>query len=189
MQLSLNERSQAEMCDAHFDGAPGVLVSGLIWAIAGSVCDRVGVREGVWALLVGGAAISPISIVLTKLLGRSGKPSAPNSLNQLAGASTIWLIACCFMAYGLYHLNPLFFFPAMMLTIGCRYTTFSTIFGKAIYWILGSSLIGAAWLTIYFQIAPTQAVYVGALIELAFSAALFIKAKPSIDQQPRIEQS
>ena len=121
MQLSVSEEQQDEMRHAHFDGAPGILVSGLVWLTAALVCQLLGMHRAVWTLLIGGALIYPISAILTKVLGRPAKTSKANALNQLGMASTIWLILCCAMAYGLYLFQPTWFFPAMMVTIGSRY--------------------------------------------------------------------
>lgn len=131
LRLQVSEQQQSEMRFAHYDGAPGILVSGTVWIGAAVVCHFLGVQQGVWTLLVGGAFIYPVSAILTKVLGRPAKTGASNALNQLAMASTIWLILGCAMAYGLFLSMPTLFFPAMMATIGSRYLIFASIFGKS----------------------------------------------------------
>ena len=117
MRRSPTEEHQHEMRHAYYDGAPGILVSGLVWIAAALVCQQLGINKAVWTLLIGGALIHPISLIVTKALGRPAKTNKANALNQLAMASTIWLILCCAMAYGLFLLKPALFFPAMMATI------------------------------------------------------------------------
>lgn len=165
----------------HLDGAPGVAVSGTVWLLSAVVCYRFGVPKAVWTLLIGGALISPLSNVLKKLLGAPSEAKPNNALNQLALATTIWLIACCFMAFGLYLHDETWFFPAMMLTIGSRYLVFSTLFGLAIYWVLGGLLIGAGALSFYLSSPAMYSALIGAAVELVFAAILFSRlSRPAV---------
>jgi len=175
-KLSLSEDQQAEMRHAHYDGAPGIFVSGMVWITAAFVCNLVGINQAVWTLLIGGALIHPITIIVTKILGRSAKTHKANALNQLAIASTIWLILCCAMAYGLFLLKQELFFPVMMATIGCRYLIFASIFGRFVFWIMGASLIVAANIIFFSGGAPLVGAAVGGLIEVIFALFVFSKA-------------
>ncbi len=181
MKLSISEEQQQEMRHAHFDGAPGVLVSGLVWLAATLVCYQLGINKAVWTLLIGGALIYPMSTIVTKILGRPAKTSKANALNQLGMASTIWLILCCAMAYGLFLLKPELFFPAMMATIGSRYLVFASMFGRSIFWVMGVSLILAGFLAFYTALTPVVAAGLGGLIEVVFAFLVFAKAsKPAV---------
>lgn len=182
MNLSLFEEQQNEMRHAHYDGAPGILVSGLVWIAAALVCHQLGVKQAVWTLLIGGAFIYPVSALLTKAMGRPAKTSKDNALNQLGMASTIWLILCCAMAYGLFLFMPVLFFPAMMATIGSRYLVFASMYGKSIYWVMGVSLIAAGVFAVYAAIPPTVAAAIGGLIEVAFAVFVFSKAPKPVVQ-------
>ena len=173
MQLALNDRVQSEIRREHYDGAPGVLTSALVWVCSSAVCMLSGTHQGVWTLLIGGALIYPISSLLTRVWVRPQAAPTANALNQLAGASTVWLIACCVMAYGLYHLRPELFFPARMLTIGCRYAVFATIYGLAIYWVLGLALLAAAFVSFFLWLSPWMSAMAGGLVEMAFAVVLF----------------
>lgn len=177
MQLALNDKLQSEMRRDHYDGATGVLTSGLVWLTASVVCFLAGTYQGVWTLLIGGALIYPLSTMLDRFWVKPRETSSPNALNQLAGASTIWLIACCIMAYGLYQLQEELFFPAMMITIGCRYTVFATIYGLKVYWVIGLTLIVASCVCFYLLLSPPLSALVGGLVELAFVPAFFASAK------------
>lgn len=176
MKLSITEEHQGEMRHAYSDGAPGILVSGLVWIAAALVCARFGIEKAVWTLFIGGALIHPIGTVIEKALGLPAKTSKGNALNQLAMASTIWLILCCAMAYGLFLWKPELFFPAMMATIGSRYLVFASIYGRSIYWAFGASLIVAAYLVFSSDVPPAVAAGVGGLIEVFFAVLVFLKA-------------
>ena len=184
MRLSLSEQ-QHEMRYAHYDGAPGILVSGLVWIAAAAVCYLFGMGQAVWTLLIGGALIYPISAIATKAMGRPAKTSKANALNQLGGASTIWLILCCAMAYKLFLFEPFLFFPTMMVTIGSRYLIFASMYGRSIFWVLGLTLIVAGGVAFYFAIRPAIVAAVGGSIELVFAVLVFSKAAtPALPPEP-----
>lgn len=176
MILSPTEAHQHEMRDAFYDGAPGILVSGLVWMTAALICFTLGTEKAVWTLLGGGALIHPLGTLVTKALGRPAKTSSDNALNQLAAASTIWLILCCAMAFGLFLLRPALFFPAMLATIGSRYLIFAAVFGRPVFWALGVSLIVAAMLTFSPRVLPALAAGLGGVIEVLFACLAFSKA-------------
>ena len=56
-------------------------------------------RQAVWALLIGGIFIHPISILLNKILGASGRHARNNPLGSLALAGTISMIMGMSVAY------------------------------------------------------------------------------------------
>lgn len=181
MRLCVSKEQQGEMRVAYYDGAPGILISGLVWITAALVCYLVGTNHGVWTLLIGGVLIHPISAIVAKALGRSAKTGRANALNQLGFASTIWLILCCAMAYGLFLFMPALFFPAMMATIGSRYLIFASIFGKSIFWVMGASLIAAGNAAFFAAISPTLAAGLGGTIEVAFAMFVFSRAsRPAV---------
>jgi len=181
MRLALAEEQQHDMRYAYYDGAPGILVSGLVWVVAALVCYQLGINKAVWTLLIGGALIHPMAIVVTKALGRPAKTDNDNALNQLAMASTIWLILCCAMAYGLFLLEPELFFPAMMATIGSRYLILASAYGRIVFWGLGATLIVAGNLAYFLGLTPTIAAGLGGLIEVLFAFLVFSKASKTAE--------
>lgn len=176
MRLAVTEQHQGQMRHAYHHGAPGILVSGLVWMAAAFVCYRSGIKPAVWTLLIGGALIHPIGIVIAKLAGRPAKVGKDNALNALALASTVWLILCCAMAYGLFLLQPALFFPAMMATIGSRYLVLASVYGRRIYWILGLALIAAANAAFFLALPPAVAAGLGGAIEIGFACLVYAKA-------------
>ncbi|SFK95238.1 DUF7010 family protein [Lysobacter sp. cf310] len=176
MTLSIASTHQLEMRHAYYEGAPGALVSGLVWLAAAAACYRLGIDKAAWTLLVGGALIHPLSTIVAKLIGRPAKTGKDNALNALAMASTIWLIVCCAMAYGLFLLKPALFFPAMMAVIGSRYLVFASVYGRAMFWGLGIALIVAANASLWVSVSPAVVAGVGGVIEIVFACLLFSKA-------------
>ena len=162
--------AQADMRLGYLSGAPGVLVSGTVWLVAGIVAWRVSPTNAVWALFVGGALIHPIGVVLTKILGRSGSHTPGNPLASLAAANTCWLIFSLPLAYAVSLLRIEWFFPAMLLVIGGRYLTFDVLYGMRIYWLCGGALALAGFLLGRELAQPAVSAVTGGAIELCFGA-------------------
>lgn len=162
---------------SYLSGAPGVLVSGLVWLLAGLIAAMHSERTAVLALLFGGAAIHPMAVVLTKLLGRSGKHSTGNGLGGLAAEGTFWLLAGCAIAYGMQVLRIEWFFPAMLLVIGGRYLTFQTLYGLRAYWVCGAVLCVAGLASALARAPVATSAFTGACVEVIFAAVLFMQAR------------
>lgn len=158
---------------AYFGGAPGMMTSAVVWLIAGVVSVRMSSDRAIWTLFVGGMLIHPVSLLLTKALGRSAKHSAGNPFGSLALATTFWMILMLPLAYGASRLHIEWFFPAMLLIIGGRYLTFSTIFGARIFWICGATLALAGLALGRANASPALSAFSGAAIEAAFALTIF----------------
>ena len=167
------EQAQRDMRVAYFNGATGAVVSATAWLVAGLVTSVKGTEAGILALVVGGMFIFPLSIVLCKAIGRSGKHSQRNPLGPLAIEGTLWMLLSIPVAVGLGLYNPAWFFPAMLLIIAGRYLTFATLYGLKVYWVFAGALAAAVFPLVALEAPPMSGAYTGALIEYAFGAALF----------------
>lgn len=174
------EAAQADMRRGYTFGAPGVLVSGSVWLVAGVVALMVSAPAAVLTLLAGGALIFPLAMLLSKLLGLPDRHTAGNPLGVLAGEGTVWLIAGCAIAYGMSVLRIEWFFPTMLLVIGGRYITFQTLYGLRLYWVFGALLIAAGFAMAVVRGQPAVGAFTGAAIELVFAALLFVQAKRGV---------
>jgi hypothetical protein len=172
--------AQREMRFAHYGGAPGMLTSAAVWLIAGIVSIVMSPDRAVWALFIGGVLIYPISVLLTKAIGRSGKHNANNPLGSLALATTFWMILALPLAYGVSRLRIEWFFPAMLFIIGGRYLTFSTIFGTRIYWLCGAALALAGYILGRANASPEFGAFSGAAIEAVFAITIFATTRREI---------
>ncbi|MCS0584306.1 hypothetical protein NX784_22200 [Massilia pinisoli] len=164
--------AQQDMRTAYLGGAPGLFVSGFVWAIAGVVCLMRSPQTAVWALYVGGALIHPVAGLLTRLLGSSGRHAAGNPLGTLALATTIWMIMILPLAYGISLWRIELFFPAMLFVIGGRYLTFATLFGRKLFRVCGAVLGLAGYLLAARHAAPFVGAFTGAVIEITFGGIL-----------------
>jgi len=169
--------AQREMRDAYYGGALGMLTSAAVWLAASLVSVLYSSERAVWALFVGGMFIHPISVLLTKALGRAGKHGRDNPFGPLALASTFWMILCLPLAYAVSVLRIDWFFPAMLLVIGGRYLTFTTMYGLRTYWLCGGALAIAAYLLALVRASPTLGAATGGAIEAVFGIAILLASR------------
>ena len=180
-------RAQEQMRHAYFGGAPGMLVSAMVWAAAGAVATGGAFTQAMWTLFVGGMAIHPLGLLLAKALGRPGGARG-NPLERLAFESTITMILALPLAWAVSTLRAEWFFPAMLLVIGGRYVVFASIYGLRLYWACGAVLVAAAYGAAVLRLAPAPAAFAGSAIEAVFALALFARmrgqAAPVADASP-----
>lgn len=169
--------AQHDMRTAYLGGAPGLFVSGTVWAVAGLVCLWRSPQAAVWALYAGGVLIHPLAVLLTRLFGRSGSHAPGNPLGALALASTIWMILMLALAYGIALWRIDLFFPAMLFIIGGRYLTFATLYGGKLYWICGAALALAGYGLATLHAPPAAGAFAGAAIEIVFGGIVLAGAR------------
>lgn len=167
-------QAQTDMRRGYGNGSIGVIVSGLVWLISAAVTNQYSAKQAVWTLLIGGMIIHPVSVLLYKIIGLSGNHTKGNQLGNLAMEGTIFMIMCLPIAFGLSLQHTEWFFQGMLLIIGGRYLTFSSIYGIRLYWILGASLGIAAYLLFYYTVQSFGTLLTGSLIEISFGVFMFL---------------
>ncbi len=176
-ELATIAAAQRDMRLGYMGGAPGALVSGLVWIASGCVAMSISPQRAVWALFIGGVFIHPVSVLLGRLLGCTGRHSRGNPLGALAMATTFWMIMALPLAYGVSLLRIDLFFPAMLLVIGGRYLCFQTLYGNRLYWVLGGVLGLAGYGLAAANAAVPLSAFVGGVIEVLFAALLMVGAR------------
>ncbi len=162
--------AQRDMRTAYANGGVGVLVSGLVWVIAGLVTHNVSLQYGMAALFFGGMAIHPLSLLLARLVFKRGKAAVSNPLEMLALQSTPFLVIGLLVAYVVSDSHSSWFFAIALLAVGARYLLFQTIYGMRHYVVLGAVLIAIGFVAIWYLDPPPFVVaIVGGLTELLFS--------------------
>lgn len=165
--------AQQDMRKAYAEGAPGVLVSGLVWIIAGYVWATAGVERGFVALFLGGLAIFPLSTLIARKMMGAPKIGEANALNRLGLECTFVLMAGILIGYVLLVRQPALAIPAVSVVMGARYFTFATVYGRMIFWPLAGAICAVGTVALLGLTLPlgNLAFYVGA-IELLFGALL-----------------
>jgi hypothetical protein len=165
--------AQRDMRDGYYSGAPGVFASALAWVSAGIVASIDSPKHAVIALFIGGMFIHPLGMLIAKILGRRGSHTRGNPLGVLALEGTFLLLLCLPLAYVVSAYRLDWFFPAMLLIIGGRYLTFSTLYGLHIYRALGGCLALTAFALVALAATPVIGAFSGAAIELVFAALIY----------------
>jgi len=171
------EAAQQDMRQAYYDGAAAVVVSATVWSVAALLAWQGSAGQAIAALLIGGMGIFPVSIALARLLGRSGAHHRENPLAGLAASGTVWMLLAIPAAYAASLYKVEWFFPAMLLTIGGRYLTFSLLYGLRRYYLFGAALALAGIAVVLLRMPVTAGALAGALIEYSFGAYLFLHAR------------
>lgn len=171
------EEAQADMRRAYFDGATGVAVSATAWLAAGIAAWVSTPQMSIITLLIGGMFIFPVSVLLSKAVGRSGSHVKGNPLGGLAAGGTVWMLLAIPIAYGAGLHRVEWFFPAMLLTIGGRYLTFPTLYGLSVYYVLGGLLAAAGVVLVMARLPVVAGALAGSAIEYVLGALLFTRAR------------
>lgn len=169
---------QEDMRRGYLWGATGIMTSGLVWLAAGLVAYFDQPRNAIWTLFVGATLIVPISNLIERALGAPGKHTAGNRLAALAMETTVFMLMCLPLAYGLSLYRIEWFFPAVLMIIGGRYLVFATIYGTPAYWLLGALLGVGALSAFKLGFPPYFSALVGAGIELLFGSILLAAKRP-----------
>ena len=166
--------AQRDVREAHLNGAPGLLVSGLLWLVVAVLAVRGRERAAMVGLFVGGMFIYPLGTMVTRLAGGSARLASGNPFLSLALQSAFivplgWpLVVAAGMA------QPSWYFPAASLLVGVHYLPFVTLYGMRLYGVLAAALIGVAWISI--RLAPGDmafAAWATAVVEVVGAAVAF----------------
>jgi len=170
--------AQGAMRTANVGGAPGVLVSGIVWLISGLLWMRLGVTPAFAVLFLGGMAIVPGALVISRVIFRAPRPVDKNPLDRLGLESTFPLFAGLLIAYALLRVDPIAVFPVVAITVGARYFAFGTIYGQSLYWLLAMSLVAVGGTAILgIIIWPVNLALVVGTIEMLFAVVLFVRRR------------
>lgn len=165
--------AQSDMRNGYGYGSVGVFVSGMMWLTSCIAANFHSSQRAIWTLIIGGMFIFPLASLLGKSIGIKGGHSKNNPLGKLAMESTIWMIMCIPLAYGLSYIKTEWFFQGMLLIIAGRYLTFASTYGIRIYWVLGTSLGLAAYFLFTMEAGDFYSALTGGLIEIIFGLVIY----------------
>ncbi|WP_431870349.1 DUF7010 family protein [Allosphingosinicella sp.] len=169
--------AQRDLRRAFVGGGPGVFVSALVWFAAAAVEHSEGIGRAFAVLFFGGMLILPLATIASRLLFRREKEASGNPLGATALESTIAMIGGLFAAWLFLPFQPTYVFPLAAIAVGTHYAVFKTVYGDALFWVLGG-LITATGILGIFKVVPIPGgpiLAVGA-IELLFAVLLTMRA-------------
>jgi len=134
--------AQRQIRLAFLGGFAGQLVSGILWLISAALSTWISQKYGMVFLFLSGMFIFPLTQLTLRMLGRSAKLSAENSLNQLATqiALTVPIGFLLTGAATLYRFD--WFYPAAMIVVGAHYLPFCFLYGMWQFGILAALMVG-----------------------------------------------
>lgn len=166
--------AQQDLARAYAGGAPGVLVSGLVWLIAGAVWQLHGVMAAFAALFVGGMAIHPLGVLIERTVFKAPKSTIGKPLETLAIEATIPLFVGVLIAWVLLVRAPDLAIPVFASIVGARYFLFRTMYGEIAYWALGGAILLIAGLALFGIAVPLNLGFLVGIVELV-AAALILR--------------
>jgi len=86
--------AQREVREVYLRGAPGTLVSALLWALSAALSEWRSPRIGGWVVVVGGAFIFPALQLVLKVMGRRATLRPENPLAGPAMQSAFIIPLC-----------------------------------------------------------------------------------------------
>ena len=164
--------AQHDLSRAYAGGAPGVLVSGLVWLIAGAVWQLYGTMAAFAALFVGGMAIHPLGLLIERIAFRAPKASIGKPLEALAIEATIPLFVGVLIAWVLLVRAPDLAIPVFAAIVGARYFLFRTLYGDIAYWALGGAILLIAGPALFGIGLPLNIGFLIGLVELIAAAVI-----------------
>lgn len=171
--------AQADLRKGYANGSLGIIASGTVWMVAALVAFLVSSQTAIWTLFFGGMLIHPLGLLMAKLIGVPGSHSKQNPLGKLIMEGTIFMLMCIPLALLLSLQDHAWFFQGMLLIIGGRYLTFTTLYGIKTYWILGGILGAASFALFLLKASPAISALTGSIIEIGLGAFMFFSYKKS----------
>lgn len=162
--------AQQDLARAYAGGAPGVLVSGLVWMIAGAVWQFHGTMAAFATLFFGGMAIHPLGVLIERTAFKAPKATVGKALETLALEATIPLFVGVLIAWVLLVRAPDLAIPTFAAIVGARYFLFRTMYGEIAYWALGGAILLVAGIAMFGVALPINLGFLVGGIELAAAA-------------------
>jgi hypothetical protein len=135
--------AQRDVRRTFLGGFAGSLASALVWLVSACLATWGSASLAIAVLMVGGAAIFPLTQLALRLMGRPVGLPRDHPMNHLAMqvAFVLPLHVPLVGAAALYRIE--WFFPAFMLALGAHYLPFVFLYGMWLYGVLAAVLVGA----------------------------------------------
>lgn len=168
--------AQRDLRRAYVGGGFGVVISGLVWAVAAVVLRERGVGPGFVALFVGGMLIFPLTkLVCSVVLRRAGEAKS-NPYGLLVLECTIAMIGGLFAAWLFLPVKPALVFPLAAIAVGTHYFVFRTAYGNRLFWLLAAVVTAIGCGEIFVAALRGWTAPLVAATELVFGLVLLASA-------------
>lgn len=164
--MQIND-AQQEVRTVYVGSFSGLIVTGVIWLLSAALGSWMSIGLAIWALILGGTFIFPLSQLLLKAMGKPASLSKDNPFGTLA-MQVAFMIPLCYpvIAAATIH-NTNWFFPAFLVVVGAHYLPFIFLYGMWQFGILSALLVGLGTAVgIYFPESFTLGGWMGGAIYL-----------------------
>ncbi|NJC97209.1 MAG: hypothetical protein C3F07_04860 [Anaerolineales bacterium] len=162
--------AQKEVRTVYLGAFSGLIVTSIIWFVSAALGTRVSKGLAVWALVLGGTFIFPLSQVFLKSMGRNATLSKENPFGTLAMLIAFTIPATYPLIAGAFIHNSNWFYPAFLVVIGAHYLPFIFLYGMWQFSILSVLLVALGTVFgMYFPEDFTLGGWVGGAVYLLFA--------------------
>lgn len=162
--------AQKEVRTVYLGAFSGLIVTSLIWFISAALGTWVSKGLAVWALVLGGTFIFPLSQALLKSMGRTATLSRENPFGTLAMLIAFTIPATYPLIAGAFIHNANWFYPAFLVVVGAHYLPFIFLYGMWHFSILAVLLVALGTVFgMYFPDNFALGGWVGAAVYLVFA--------------------
>jgi len=159
--------AQQEVRTVYVGSFSGLIVTGIIWLLSAAIGTWMSIGLAIWALILGGTFIYPLSQLLLKAMGKPASLSKDNPFGTLA-MQIAFMIPLCYpvIAAATIH-NTNWFFPAFLVVVGAHYLPFIFLYGMWQFGILTALLVGLGTaIGIYFPDTFALGGWIGGVLYL-----------------------
>ena len=168
--------AQRDIRRAYTGGGPGLIFSAVVWLAAALAQTSHGTAFAFGLLFIGGMAIFPAGLALSRLVFRRAAETKGNPLGITALESTICMIGGLIAAWLMLPLKPAWVFPLAAIAVGTHFAVFKTVYGDRLFWVLGAALTGIGCYAIFAGPLPFGVGFVVAATEAVFGIILTARA-------------
>lgn len=133
--------AQQEVRTAFAGGSMGQLISGLLWLTSAALATWSSERSAILLLVFGGMLIFPTTQLALRLVGKKGRLSPDNPLNNLGMQVAFVLPLSLPLVYAATLYKFHWFYPSFMILVGAHYLPFVFLYGMRLYVFLCGALV------------------------------------------------
>ncbi len=162
--------AQKEVRTVYIGAFAGLIVTSIIWFFSAALGTWTSKGLAVWALVLGGTFIFPLSQLFLKIMRRRATLSKENPFGTLAMLIAFTIPATYPLIAGAFIHNTNWFFPAFLVVVGAHYLPFIFLYGMWQFAILSGLLVALGTIFgIYFPDNFALGGWIGGIIYLAFA--------------------
>ena len=136
-------QAQKDVRETFLGGFAGQLVSAALWSLSAAVSTWKSYRLGDLILVLGGFLIFPLTQLVLRGMGHAYALPKGHPMNALAMQIAFIVPLTLPLVLAIAALQPDWFYPALMITVGAHYLPFIFLYGMWQFGALSGLLIGA----------------------------------------------